>query len=246
MDWMVQEQERGITITSAATTCFWKAPDGTRPDQHHRHAGPRRFHGRSRAVAARARRRRRGVRRGRRRRAPVRDGVAPGQQVQRSPHRFRQQDGPRRGELPALRRDDEDEAERASRRRSRSPGASRATHRGRHRPDRDEGASTSRTTRSARSSRSSTFPRTCSDEADEVPREADRGRRRDRRRAAREVPPRRQGRARGDPGGPPPGHDRRPRAAGRLRLGVQEQGRPAAARRGRRLPSVAARRSRRS
>ena len=26
MDWMAQEQERGITITSAATTCFW---DGT-------------------------------------------------------------------------------------------------------------------------------------------------------------------------------------------------------------------------
>ena len=28
MDWMVQEQERGVTITSAATTCFWKK-DGT-------------------------------------------------------------------------------------------------------------------------------------------------------------------------------------------------------------------------
>ena len=28
MDWMVQEQERGITITSAATTCFWKAASG--------------------------------------------------------------------------------------------------------------------------------------------------------------------------------------------------------------------------
>src|SRR5246127_2940642 len=28
MDWMVQEQERGITITSAATTCFWKARTG--------------------------------------------------------------------------------------------------------------------------------------------------------------------------------------------------------------------------
>jgi elongation factor G len=27
MDWMVQEQERGITITSAATTCFWKYRD---------------------------------------------------------------------------------------------------------------------------------------------------------------------------------------------------------------------------
>ncbi|HOI05361.1 MAG TPA: GTP-binding protein, partial [Candidatus Woesebacteria bacterium] len=24
MDWMAQEQERGITIMSAATTCFWK------------------------------------------------------------------------------------------------------------------------------------------------------------------------------------------------------------------------------
>jgi len=27
MDWMEQEQERGITITSAATTCFWKIPE---------------------------------------------------------------------------------------------------------------------------------------------------------------------------------------------------------------------------
>ena len=29
MDWMVQEQERGVTITAAATTCFWKK-DGQR------------------------------------------------------------------------------------------------------------------------------------------------------------------------------------------------------------------------
>jgi len=33
MDWMPQEQERGITITSAATTCFWSGMDNTMP-QH--------------------------------------------------------------------------------------------------------------------------------------------------------------------------------------------------------------------
>ena len=36
MDWMEQEQERGITITSAATTCFWKVETGPYKDVSYR------------------------------------------------------------------------------------------------------------------------------------------------------------------------------------------------------------------
>jgi elongation factor G len=36
MDYMVQEQERGITITSAATTCFWKPDNGPHTGVSHR------------------------------------------------------------------------------------------------------------------------------------------------------------------------------------------------------------------
>jgi elongation factor G len=36
MDWMVQEQERGITITSAATNCFWKPARGPYEGVDHR------------------------------------------------------------------------------------------------------------------------------------------------------------------------------------------------------------------
>ncbi|MEA5019117.1 MAG: elongation factor G [Gordonibacter sp.] len=36
MDWMVQEQERGVTITAAATTCFWKYPGGAENGKEYR------------------------------------------------------------------------------------------------------------------------------------------------------------------------------------------------------------------
>ncbi len=99
MDWMEQEQERGITITSAATTCFWKGMSRKLPE--HRiniidTPGHIDFTIEVQRSLARARRRGRSVLLGPRRRAAVRDGLAPGEQVRRAAARVRQQDGPRR------------------------------------------------------------------------------------------------------------------------------------------------------
>ena len=108
------------------------------PHQHHRHPRSRRLHRRGRAQPARARRRGRRVLRGGRRRAPVRDGVAPGRQVQRPAHRVRQQDGPRRRRL---RQRPPDDARPSGRQAGADPGPDdrgRAVP-GRDRPGRDEG-----------------------------------------------------------------------------------------------------------
>ena len=98
MDWMDQEQERGITITSAATT----GVVARSPDQHHRYARARGLHGRGGAQPARAGRRDRRLLRRRRRRAPVRDGLAPGRPLPRAAHGLHQQDGPHRRRLLRL------------------------------------------------------------------------------------------------------------------------------------------------
>ena len=106
MDWMVQEKERGITITAAATTCFWKNTHY----QHHRYAGSCRLHHGGRAEPAGPRFGYRRVRRRRRRRAAVRDRVAAGGPLPYPPHLLREQDGPGRRRFRAVPRHDQGKA----------------------------------------------------------------------------------------------------------------------------------------
>ena len=114
MDWMEQEQERGITITLGRDDHVLGAHRGRRdarrpeaPLQHHRHPRPRRLHHRGRAQPRRARRRGVRARRQRGRRAADRDGLAPGRPLRRAAHRVRQQDGQDRRRLLQLRAHDQ-------------------------------------------------------------------------------------------------------------------------------------------
>jgi len=110
MDYMEQEQERGITITAAATTCFWKGMDNSFPSTASTSStrpvtstSPSRWSARCAcsippwrcSVQCPACSR-------------SRDGVAADEQVRCAAHRLRQQDGPRRRRLLPLPGSDQD------------------------------------------------------------------------------------------------------------------------------------------
>ena len=231
MDWMEQEQERGITITSAATTTFWKGRDGKL----------RRFniidtpgHVDFTIEVERSLR----VLDGAIALLDANAGVEPQTETV-----WRQAD---KYNVPRLifcnkmdkigadfyrsRRDDQDAPRRAGRRHA-AADRRRDRLQGRRRSDRDERAGLAQRRARRRSGTSSRSRPTCKARAEEYREkmietavEMDET-------AHGELPRRQDARQRRDPRADPQGHDRGQVLPDVLRLGLQEQGRAAAARR---------------
>ena len=226
MDWMEQEQERGITITSAATTCFWIRNGIQLPHQHHRHPGPRGLHRRGGALAPRARRRGHPARLGGRRGAADRDRVAPGRPLRRAAAHLRQQDGPGRRRLRPLPGDDPRPADQEGLPDPASGGLGRDVHRAHRRAPpgrghlrrRDPGQDVHR----------DAGARGVSGAGRAGAARGDRGRGRARRGAAGEVPRRRRAHLRRDPARHPEGDHR---AAASCRCSAARRSRTRACRR---------------
>ncbi|MCK7470403.1 MAG: GTP-binding protein [Desulfomicrobium escambiense] len=174
-----QEQERGITITSAATTCFWN----DHRHQHHRHARPRGLHHGSGAVAARARRRRRGLRCAWPACEPQSETVWRQADKYHVPRIcLHEQDGPDRGGLLGAVASMIETGSAPTPVPVQIPIGAEDTFTGVIDLVRMQAILYRRRDAGRRVRRSATSRPTCSTEAHELPREADRGRRRDRRR----------------------------------------------------------------
>ena len=210
------------------------------PDQHHRHPWSRGLHRRGRALAARPRRRGRRLRRRGRCRAADDDRLAPGEQVRRAPDVLRQQARPHGCRLLPLRRHDGRAAELHAARAAAPDRCRGRLHRCR-RPGRHACADVARRDHDGRGLRGRGDPRVDARPGRRVPREAARDPGRGRRRHHGEVPRGRGPLRRGGRGRHPSRHPGRQGQPGAVRYGVQEQGRPAPARRRREVPAEPAR-----